>query len=82
MTNQILRNKSKEIINIGGIPVFTTQGAIEAYKAFVKRASDFEKYGAEGVYAISAEDEKMLRLGFTPVEIERFEIEAYEEEMI
>lgn len=73
MTGALKDNKSAVI---GGITVFTYEGAREAYKKFVRRASDWETYGAEGTYAISNEMLKMFDLGFTPSECEELEIEA------
>lgn len=73
MTGAFENNKSARI---GGVIVFTYEGARNAYKNFVRRASDWEKYGADGLYAISDEMLKMFDLGFSPDECERLEIEA------
>lgn len=76
MTGIIKINGKNTSVKIGGVTVFTYEGAKEAYKNFAKLAQDFEKYGAEGLYALSDEFLKMQKLGFDPEEIEQLEIEA------
>lgn len=76
MTGTIKINGKNTAVKIGGIEVFTYEGATEAYKSFARLAQDFEKYGAEGMYALSDEFLKMQSLGFDPDEIEQLEIEA------
>lgn len=76
MTGSIKINGKNTAVKIGGIVVFTYEGAKEAYKNFAKMAQDFERYGTEGQYALSDEFLKMQKLGFTPSEIEELEIEA------
>lgn len=76
MTGAIKINGKDQAVKIGGITVFTYEGAKEAYKNFAKLAQDFEKYGAEGLYTLSDEFLKMQKLGFDPNEIEQLEIEA------
>ncbi len=73
MTGAFKNNKS---YTIGGIVVFTYEGAKEAYKNFVRRASDWEAYGEAGMYAAYDEMQKMLQLGFSPAECEELELEA------
>ncbi len=76
MTGTIKINGKNTSVRIGGIVVFTYEGAKEAYKKFAALAQDFKKYGAEGQYALSDEFLKMQKLGFSPEEIEELEIEA------
>lgn len=76
MTGAIKINGKNTSVRIGGITVFTYEGAKDAYRSFAKLAQDFEKYGAEGMYALSEEFLKMQSLGFEPDEIEQLEIEA------
>ncbi len=76
LTGEIEINGKSTEVKIGGIVVFTYEGAADAYKRFAALAQDFEKYGAEGQYALSDEFLKMQKLGFSPEEIEELEIEA------
>lgn len=76
MTGTIKINGRNQAVKIGGITVFTYEGAKEAYRNFACQSQDFEKYGAEGMYALSDEFLKMQKLGFSPDEIESLEIEA------
>lgn len=76
MTGAIKINGKYTSVQIGGITVFTYEGAREAYKSFARLAQDFETYGAEGMYALSDESLKMQKLGFDPDEIDQLEIEA------
>ncbi len=73
MTGIIKVNGKDTTVKIGGVEVFTYEGAKEAYKKFASLAQDFEKYGAEGQYALSDEFLKMQELGFSPEEIEELE---------
>lgn len=57
---------------VGNAIVFTRQGAIEAYKRFCEV---FNKYlNMEASVVLSGAFEDMMKLGFTPDEIEQIEI--------
>lgn len=76
MTGTIKINGKNMAVQIGGITVFTYEGAKQAYKQFAALAQDWDRYGAEGQYALSDEFRKMQKLGFDPEELEQLEIEA------
>ena len=78
-TGKILRGGKPQSVKIGGVTVFTYEGAAKAFKTFSKLAYNFEKYGAEGIYALQDEAEKMKSLGFTAEELELLEVEALAE---
>lgn len=66
-----------ELNTIGGIPFFTIDGAIEAYKLLARRC--YNGLSLESSCVLDAEAEKLVNLGFTPAEIEGFEIDAIAE---
>lgn len=63
---------------IGSLTVFTYEGAIEAYKTFVRRYDDDISWSAREVMIKVADD--LHALGFSYDEIEAFEIEVLKEE--
>ena len=74
--------KSGNILNgklnkIGSLSVFTYEGAINAYKLFVRRYYDDISWSACDVLIKAADD--LHALGFTYDEIEGFEIEVLKE---
>lgn len=73
--NEIRINGKPIAATIGGVRVFTYSGALEAFRRFARMAQGWEKYGAEGIYALSDENLKMQKLGFSPQELEEIEIQ-------
>lgn len=59
---------------IGGVPVFTLEGAVKAYKAFATIC--YKNLSLESSCALSTEADKLHAMGFGWDEIEAFEIEA------
>ena len=76
MKGTIEINEKRKSVNIGGITVFTYEGAKKAFETFAARALNWDKYGAEGIYALADERWKMLDLGFSPEELDELENEA------
>lgn len=59
---------------IGGVPMFTINGAAEAYKKLA--AHCYEDLTMESCLVLSVESEKLHDLGFIWDEIESFELQA------
>lgn len=59
---------------IGGVTVFTYQGAIDAFKKFSRCV--YNDLSFETSVALSNESEKMHELGFTWEQIEKLEIDS------
>lgn len=68
MLNHNILNK------IGGVAVFTIEGAADAYRRFAARC--FSDFSMESSAALSAEADKLHALGFSWSEIESLELEA------
>ena len=75
MEGIIKTNGKPTAATIGGVRVFTYSGALEAFRRFARMAQDWEKYGAEGIYALYDENQKMQKLGFSPEELYEIEIQ-------
>lgn len=69
-----MKIEHSKLNKIGGITIFTEQGAIEAYKRFAKLT--YNNLSIESSCILSDEAEKMHELGFTWEQIEKLEFEA------
>lgn len=63
---------------VGNLQVFTRDGAIRAYKIFVRLC--FKNFTMESSCVLSAVEDDMKRIGFSGAELEDIEIEALKEE--
>lgn len=59
---------------VGNIQVFTREGAINAYKTFVKVC--YKDISLESCAVLADVEADMRKLGFTPEELEEIEIET------
>lgn len=59
---------------VGGRTVFTRDGAVEVYKAFVEAV--YSNFSAESALALDKVEEEMISLGFTREELEQIELSA------
>lgn len=77
MENKLIKINNKYGAKIGNKQVFTRSGAIEAYKAWCRVFINNATMEAAKICYEAEQD--MLRIGFTPDELEAFENETYEE---
>lgn len=66
--------KHDHLNTIGGVPVFTLEGAVDAYKKLA--AICYNNLTMESAFVLSSEAEKLHALGFSWDEIESLEIQA------
>ncbi len=74
MTGPIAKGRNYRSAQIGGVTVFTYEGAEAAYKSLAKRV--YSNLTMESSVALGYAGDQMHRLGYTWDQIEAFELEA------